>query len=62
VKFSFMEKTSSAKVFSDSQTSLVELKSKTGKDLISAGDKVYAIGNGINHGIGITEGLVSYLK
>jgi len=26
---------------------------------ISSGDKVYAIGNGMNHGIGITEGLVS---
>lgn len=26
---------------------------------LSSGDKVYAIGNGMNHGIGITQGLVS---
>lgn len=26
---------------------------------LSSGDKVYAIGNGMNHGIGITQGLIS---
>ncbi|UKI50761.1 MAG: S1C family serine protease [Clostridium sp.] len=26
---------------------------------ISSGDKVYAIGNGMNHGIGINEGIIS---
>lgn len=26
---------------------------------ISSGDKVYAVGNGMNHGIGITQGLIS---
>lgn len=26
---------------------------------ISSGDKVYAIGNGMNHGVGITQGIVS---
>ena len=35
-------------------------KIKTGdSSKIASGDKVYAIGNGMNHGIGITNGLIS---
>ena len=35
-------------------------KVKIGNDYnISSGDKVYAIGNGMNHGIGISEGIIS---
>ena len=42
---------------------LTNVNFKTAKignsEKISSGDKVYAVGNGMNHGIGITQGLVS---
>lgn len=41
-----------------SNTQFEAIETKNSSRLVS-GDKVYAVGNGMNHGIGITEGIVS---
>lgn len=58
IKYDLSQDISLLKLEDATNVPLKPIKIKENKK-ISSGDKVYAIGNGMNHGVGITQGIIS---
>lgn len=58
IKYDLQQDIAILKLNDVSNTQFKAIKTRNSSKLVS-GDKVYAVGNGLNHGIGITEGAIS---